>query len=790
MAGEGPAVDFEAVFRAIPTPYLVMDAGLTIVDANPSYLATTGRSRAELVGRNVFDAFPAGPSESEVDGGVSKVQASFEKARDTRLPDVMPLQEYAIPDGRGGFSQRFWSLISTPVLGEDGVCTHVVQRAEDVTDYVREQRRAEASGLSDEEWQRRLLEIESDLYARGVELTDARAAEALSARRLAALSAVALRLAGAETVAELLATVTGEGMSVFGSPGGALAVLDGDRLHSLISDQLGGEVTQRTYGTVPLDGPLPVSVATRTGQVVLLRDRAACLAFAPEMADVVAATGSVAFASLPLWSGGRTTGCLTVSWADPQVLSPGEVEVLVAFAAQCAQALDRIRTREAELRSARRLALLADVALALAGTEDVEGLTRVVMERGLEALGASGGAVAVLDEDAHELRLAITDGLGADIQDRYARLPVDGPLPVSVAVREGRQIVLHDLAEALAFAPEMAPALSQTGAQAGVALPLRTGDRIRGALSVAWSDPQRFADEDLEVLVAFAAQCAQALERVLTRQAERTALRALAGTVEALQRSLLSDPPEPDHLQVAVRYLPAARQAQVGGDWYDSFVLGDGRTVLVIGDVTGHDSYAAAAMAQVRNVLRGVAHARGGTPAEMIVGLDRAMRDLEVGTLATAVLATVEQTPADAARGERVLRWSNAGHPAPLLLHPDGRIDLLEAVPDLLLGVDPERPRSDHSRVLEPGATVLLYTDGLIERRGVPLDEGIAWLADLVAQLRCLPLEELCDRVLGELSGRVDDDVALLAIRAHAQDRPRPPSAGPVHVPEGHSALV
>lgn len=790
MAGGSPGVDFEAVFRAIPTPYLVMDAGLTIVDANPSYLATTGRSRAELVGRHVFDAFPAGPSDSEVDGGVSKVQASFEKARDTCRPDVMPLQEYAIPDGQGGFSQRFWSLISTPVLDASGVCTHVVQRAEDVTDYVVEQRRTEASGAAGDEWRRRVLEVESDLYARGVELTAARDAEALSASRLAALSTVALRLAGAETVDQLLATVTGEGMTVFGSPGGAVAVRDGDVLRSVVSGQLAAQTTRQVYDEVPLDGPLPVSVAARTGGVVLLRDRAACLDFAPEMAEVMAATGSVAFASLPLWSGGRTTGCLTVSWAEPQTFRPAEVEVLVAFAAQCAQALDRIQTRGAELRSARRLATISGVALALSATDDVRSLTEVVVEQGLVALGADGGAVAVLDEDGRALRLAITDGLGEGTQEQYGRLPLDGPLPASVATREERTVVLHDAAESRAFAAELGPVVEQTGSQAWVAVPLRTGGRTLGSLTVGWAAPQRFAADELELVDAFAAQCAQALDRVLTRQAERTALRALAGTVEALQRSLLSQPPEPDHLQVAVRYLPAARQAQVGGDWYDSFLLGDGRTVLVIGDVTGHDSYAAAAMAQVRNVLRGVAHSQGGSPAAIVTSLDRAMRDLEVDTLATAVLATVGQTPADAARGERVLRWTNAGHPAPLLLHADGRVELLESQPDLLLGVDAERPRSDHEHVLEAGSTVLLYTDGLVERRGVSIDAGIDWLAGLLGRLRDLPLEELCDRVLGELSGPVDDDVALLAIRAHPQDRPRPAAAGPTRLPEGHSALV
>jgi PAS domain S-box-containing protein len=782
------AIDFAAVFGALPTPFLVMTPDLVIVEANAAYLETTGRSREELVGRPVFEAFPGNPSESEADGGVSKVQASFEKARDTLRPDTMPVQEYDIPDGRGGYSKRFWSLISTPVLDRDGRCAYVTQRAEDITDWVLEQRRA---GVEDvRTWQRRVVEVESDLFARGLELVAARAAEAESAGRLAALAQVALRLAGAETVADLVSVITSGGLAVVGSPGGAVAVRDGDLLRSVVSEELGGEAIRKAYEVVPVDGPLPVSVAARTGRPVLLPDLAASLAFAPEMADVVAATGGVAYASLPLRTATRDIGVLTVVWAEPREFTPAEVEVLTAFAAQCSQALDRIRTSEAELRSARQLAALAELALTLGRAQSVEGLVGTVVDHGLTLLGAQGGAVAVTDpDDATLLRLVITEGLGEETQERYGLLPLAGPLPASIAARTRRPVVLHDAAESRALAPEMAQVMGDTGCQAWIALPLETGGRLVGSLTVGWAEPQVFGPAEREVVVAFAAQAAQALDRLQTRTAERTALRALAGTVEALQRSLLSEPPEPDHLQVSVRYLPAARLAQVGGDWYDSFVLADGRTVLVIGDVTGHDSHAAAAMAQVRNVLRGVAHNSGGTPAEVLTGLDCAMRDLAIGTLATGVLATVEQTAADAARGARVLRWSNAGHPAPLLVLPDGTVEVLERPADLLLGVDPERPRYDHARDLPPGSTVLLYTDGLIERRGVPLDDGEQWLTGLAQELRHLPLDELCDRVLAELDGQVEDDVALLAIRAHPQDRPRPPDARSEPLPEGHSAL-
>jgi serine phosphatase RsbU (regulator of sigma subunit) len=241
---------------------------------------------------------------------------------------------------------------------------------------------------------------------------------------------------------------------------------------------------------------------------------------------------------------------------------------------------------------------------------------------------------------------------------------------------------------------------------------------------------------------------------------------------EALQRSLLTEPPQQADLEIVVRYLPAAEQAQVGGDWYDAFLVGDGDTMLVIGDVTGHDRHAAAAMAQVRNVLRGVAHSQPESPARVLAALDRAMGDLAVGTLATAVLARVERGGPGMHPGQRLLRWSNAGHPAPLLIEPDGTVTLLERVPNLLLGVDVACPRVEHAVVLPPGSTLLLYTDGLVERRGASLDDGVAWLSAELAGLRELPLEELCDRLLAVLPEALQDDVALLALRAHPEGAP------------------
>ena len=255
---------------------------------------------------------------------------------------------------------------------------------------------------------------------------------------------------------------------------------------------------------------------------------------------------------------------------------------------------------------------------------------------------------------------------------------------------------------------------------------------------------------------------------------------------DRLQQALLTPPPQPDHLHVAVRYQPAEHDAQVGGDWYDAFLQPDGATVVAIGDVVGHGSDAAAAMGQLRGLLRALAWGNGEPPAATLTRAEQAAEGLAVSTLATAILARVERLPDVPAGGTRILRWSNAGHVPPLLLAPDGSTTLLETRPDLMLGVDPGTPRHDHEIELPDDHTLLLVTDGLIERRGTDLDEDMERLRETLRDLGDLPLEQLLDALLGRLVPSAgEDDVAIVAVRAHPEDRPRPAEAGPNRLPPG-----
>jgi phosphoserine phosphatase RsbU/P len=253
-------------------------------------------------------------------------------------------------------------------------------------------------------------------------------------------------------------------------------------------------------------------------------------------------------------------------------------------------------------------------------------------------------------------------------------------------------------------------------------------------------------------------------EQLARMSAQAATNRAVVQTAETLQRNLLGDPPRVPRLETAVRYQPASRHAQVGGDWYDAFPTPDGGTMLVIGDVAGHDAPAAATMAQTRGMLRGVAQTVTGSPAAVLRALDRAFANLRMDTLVTVAVATVDSRPATQA-GSLTLRWSNAGHPAPVLICADGRTVLLERRPDQLLGASAQVDRIDHELPLRPGDTLLLYTDGLVERRDLSLDRGTAWLLEALGRLGREPLERLCDSLLAEVGSRLDDDVALLAVR-------------------------
>ncbi|KOV72953.1 DNA-binding protein [Streptomyces sp. AS58] len=413
-----------------------------------------------------------------------------------------------------------------------------------------------------------------------------------------------------------------------------------------------------------------------------------------------------------------------------------------------------------------RLTLVAEITDVLGQTlETDEALAR--LGRLLVPRLADWAAVDLRTSSEQVNRVAVTSIAGRDpaLEGRCERLPGAEAADRSplVQVLHGGDPVLQT--EVRTAGPADSPLaavhsdfLRTVGATSAMTVPLGSRRQITGALSVVRTDPAHpFDTDDLEVVSDIGRRVGLVIDnaRRFGRQ------RAVA---EAMQRNLLAPLPQPGRLRLAARYQPAPAGSQVGGDWYDAFVLKDGTLALVIGDVVGHDLTAAAGMAQLHGILRSLAWDHTGPPGSVIDRLDDAMPAITTVPMATLVLARVEGHPNI---GPWTVRWTSAGHPPPLLLTPGGHAQYLEAGQGLVLGapVDSSTSRPNGIRSLRPGSTLLLYTDGLIEIPGSDLDTGLGRLRRHALALAQAPLDTLCDQLLARMPPGSADDVALLALR-------------------------
>ncbi|MET9295331.1 SpoIIE family protein phosphatase [Streptomyces sp. NPDC003077] len=305
--------------------------------------------------------------------------------------------------------------------------------------------------------------------------------------------------------------------------------------------------------------------------------------------------------------------------------------------------------------------------------------------------------------------------------------------------------------------PGTRPWLVRTGAHSGVMLPVLVDGAVAAVVSAfvcGTRDPIPRGDRDL--MRELIEQAHAPLSHALTLQRTQRVARAL-------QHSLLTAPPDVPGVDIVARYLPSPAAADVGGDWYDSFVLGDGATTLIIGDVAGHDLGAAVTMSKLRNMLRALTVDREEPPGDILRRLDVCMQALspEEGT-ATCVLARVEGSRG----GPWQLNYSVAGHPPPLVATVENGACFLEAAQDLLLGgLQMDEPRNSAVHPLPPASTVLLYTDGLVERPDEDLDQGLERLRRRAAALAREPLDRFCDALLSPPVGTGYDDIAMIALR-------------------------
>ncbi len=441
--------------------------------------------------------------------------------------------------------------------------------------------------------------------------------------------------------------------------------------------------------------------------------------------------------------------------------------------------------REAEL-AGRHLMLLGDLNLAMTSTPDADEAVQRFAELVVPQL-ADWCIVTVLDADGErrDVGRAHADPAMLPHVHRYADLRVatnDASAPVPALLRNPQPVVLPEITDEIirAMVPVEAAreALAPIRPTAAAAFPLVARGEVFGVVTLV-NGQGRGPHTGVELRTAeiAARRAALALDNARLAAAQQQ-------VAERLQTALLSPPVQPDGLQLAVRYRPATQGIAIGGEWYDAFLQPDGDTVLVIGDVMGHDIEAAAAMGQVKNLVRGIGYDRVDAPAALLRRVDHALVGLAVPAMATALVARVESGVDAEGRPARRLRWATAGHPDPLLLLDDGTVIDLQVPIGPPVGIGWLGPRSDAVSPLPDGSTLLLFTDGLFERRGVLLDEGRDLVRDLLSRSAALPLDALCDRLLAEMLGPdVEDDVAVLAVRVHPLSVERPPEAGPTVLP-------
>jgi anti-anti-sigma factor len=412
---------------------------------------------------------------------------------------------------------------------------------------------------------------------------------------------------------------------------------------------------------------------------------------------------------------------------------------------------DRVATRERQLHA-------GTVALAAAGTlaEAAAALSSAVTS----ALGAAGTAIYVVGPDDLDLHLIHSAGYPPQIASSFARIRADADLPAAVAARTRTGVWLGEQRAWLGRYPQMAVPGAAEDVHALTALHLIMGERVVGVLAASFPTGRAFPSDERGFAATLAALAAQAFERAAHSDAQESIARTL-------QRSLLpARLPTPPRLALAARYLPAGQHTQAGGDWYDVITLDEDRVAIVVGDVVGNGPAAAAVMGQLRSAL-GFLLKNNQSPAVALSWLSRYAHYVPAARGSSAIAMVLHP-----ATGE--LFWARAGHPPPLLMDPTttpGQARYLEDAHGPVLGFLDTRPShmpyTEGHLVLTPGASVLLYTDGLVERRGEVIDDGLDRLAATAASHLNAAPEALVPVLLdaGLAGAGPTDDVALIVAR-------------------------
>jgi serine phosphatase RsbU (regulator of sigma subunit)/integral membrane sensor domain MASE1 len=516
---------------------------------------------------------------------------------------------------------------------------------------------------------------------------------------------------------------------------------DGRRFEPLAGGDAAAQVAiMPAEDTVDCDAPGPRAVRDRTA--VYLDDLNA------------PGTGVGSAAALPLLTEVGILGYLGVWWAGPREATAVDREYLQSMAETTSRALERARLRQAERREYARVETLADLTKLLAAALTSEAIGEVVADCLCAAPGgADAVCLGVMSQDGRRLVWITTAG---EVREQFPDLPVDAPTAATDAARTGCPVIIRTPAEYEQRYPGPETSATLADGSSWLTWPLWAGTAPVGAIGLMWRHPQQFEPGQLAFVAAVADLVAQALVRARVYADEHALAAVLQRAIVPTTAAVIPG------LEIGASYRPTGTTQQIGGDWYDALALPGKRAYLAVGDVVGHGLAAAEDMTQLRNAGRTLAIA-GYQPAGILEELARVTDWATSGKFATVAAAIIEPDIS-------LVTYATAGHP-PILIRraKTGTVEIAPpaAGPALCLPSDQDCPRYTQGQMgFDIGDILLMYTDGLIERRGDDLEDGIARVA---ARLRTwqpgASLGSLCDELIASLTVKPQlDDMCVLAV--------------------------
>ncbi|HEY8216896.1 MAG TPA: SpoIIE family protein phosphatase [Acidimicrobiia bacterium] len=705
---------------------------IVVLDVDRGHFVRVNQEAEHLLGLPAHELMRRGPLDVsapvQADGRPAEVELQEQMRR--ALAGEVPVFEWVLRTLKGRPIDVEVRLLRLPDRGRTLVRGSIVE--------VAERKRAEEA----------LRAVASERAARAAAETDR--------DRIATLQRITARLLAAPSVDDVGAAFVQQVVPDLGASTGLIYTLSDGRLLRRGSTP---DVRDPDWDSIELDAATTSATAARSREPVIVTSVGDAEQTFPMLAGAMPALGYVAFASFPLFSGDQLVG--VASFGFHEAPPDDHWHFLGRVADRVGQALERARLFETERQTRRQLEQAAEraaamqrVTQALARAVTVDEVVDLTATLGIEALGADASTAGLLDPDRDEFAVR-TYGFPREQGPWHSRIGTDRALPGPATVRTQRPLWFSTAPDMVEAFPETHGFLEESGFRATACVPLVAWGRAVGFLAAHYAEDRVFTEVDRVVFTTLGSVSAQALERAQRFESERE-------TASVLQQSMLpAQLPDLPNVSISARY-SSAGELEVGGDWYDAIALDDGSVVVTVGDVVGRGLAAAAAMGQLRSAIHALALATT-QPSDVLATLDRYATAVDGARLATVAIARLIPTTES-------LVYASAGHVPAVLVLPDGTTRLLEPSGSLPLDAMPD-PERDELRVDFPtGSTLVLYSDGLIERRGESLDVGLQRLVRTAGALHRADVESMCEHIVAALLPRSEqrDDVAVLCVRLEA----------------------